>query len=192
MANAKEIIVGVMQDVQGVAKSNKNTAQGFNFRGIDAVLNAVGPSLRKHGGFIIPEIVEKQSETVLAKNGGALNVVRLSVAYTIMGTEGEGITGIVASEAFDSGDKATAKAMSVALRTFLIQMLALPTDEPDPDTFNYEIAKEAPAKKIVVDYEGKDVNELRELYLKEQAGGASEETLNKIKESASKFDGETK
>jgi hypothetical protein len=30
-------------------------------------------------------------------------------------------------------DKATAKAMSVAYRTFLLQVLALPTDDPDPD-----------------------------------------------------------
>ena len=185
MGNAKEIIVAVMQDVQGVAKSNKNTSQGFNFRGIDAVLNAVGPSLRKHGGFIIPEIVDKQAETVLAKNGGALNVVRLTVAYTIMGTEGDGVTGVVASEAFDSGDKATAKAMSVALRTFLIQMLALPTDEPDPDEFNYELGAKP-------DLEGKSVEELRELYLKAQASGADKTTLNKIKDLATQLDGETK
>jgi class 3 adenylate cyclase len=185
MANAREIIVAVMQDVQGVAKLNKNTAQGFNFRGIDAVLNAVGPSIRKHGGFIVPEIVDKQAETVLAKNGGALNVVRLTVAYSIMGTEGDGVTGIVASEAFDSGDKATAKAMSVALRTFLIQLLALPTDEPDPDTFTYELG----ASETL---EGKSVDELREMYLKAQSSGADKQTLNKIKDLATQLDGELK
>ena len=38
----------------------------------------------------------------------------------------------------DSGDKATAKAMSVAFRTALLQALALPTDEPDPDSQSYE------------------------------------------------------
>lgn len=184
MASAKEIIVAVMQDVQGVAKSNKNTQQGFNFRGIDAVLNAVGPSLRKHGGFIIPEIVEKQAESVLAKNGGALNVVRLTVAYSIVGTEGEPVTGVVASEAFDSGDKATAKAMSVALRTFLIQLLALPTDEPDPDEYTYELSGE-------INLEGKTLEQLRELYIKAQRSGANQETLDKIKSLANKIDGES-
>lgn len=185
MANGREIIVAVMQDVQGVAKRNKNTSQGFNFRGIDAVLNAVGPSIRKHGGFIIPEIVQKEAETVLAKNGGALNVVRLTVAYTIMGTEGEGVTGVVASEAFDSGDKATAKAMSVALRTYLIQLLALPTDEPDPDEFSYELGAD-------LSIEGKSVDELRELYITAQRSGADKTTLNKIKDLATQLDGETK
>jgi hypothetical protein len=28
--------------------------------------------------------------------------------------------------------------MSVAYRTFLLQLFCLPTDEPDPDTFSYE------------------------------------------------------
>lgn len=190
MANARDVIVAVMQDVQGVAKRNKNTSQGFNFRGIDAVLNAVGPSIRKHGGFIVPEIVEKHAETVLAKNGGALNVIRLTVAYTIFGTEGEGVTGVVAAEAFDSGDKATAKAMSVALRTFLIQLLALPTDEPDPDEFSYEVSA---SKGIDLEkLEGRSVEELRELYLKGQRDGVSKDTLNKIKDLATKLDGETK
>jgi hypothetical protein len=187
MANAKEIIVAVMQDVQGVAKSNKNTSQGFNFRGIDAVLNAIGPSLRKHGGFIVPEIVEKQADTVPSKNGGALNVIRLTVAYTIMGTEGEGVTGIVAAEAFDSGDKATAKAMSVALRTFLIQLLALPTDEPDPDEFSYEID----TKNELDNLDALSVDELRALYLKQKRSGADEKTLNKIKDLATKLDGDS-
>ena len=30
--------------------------------------------------------------------------------------------------------------MSVAYRTFLLQLLCLPTDEPDPDTFSYDAA----------------------------------------------------
>jgi hypothetical protein len=43
-------------------------------------------------------------------------------------------------EAFDSGDKSTAKAMSVAYRTALLQALTLPTDEPDPDETVEELA----------------------------------------------------
>lgn len=137
---AGELVVAVMREVEGLAKRDKNTAQGFNFRGIDAVMNAVGPALRKHGGFIVPNIVEKTAESVPARNGGSLNVVRVTVNYSVYGDEGEPIHGMVAAEAFDSGDKATAKAMSVAYRTFLLQLLCLPTDEPDPDTYSYEVA----------------------------------------------------
>jgi hypothetical protein len=103
--------------------------------------NAVGPALRKAGGFIVPEVLSVENTAVPSASGKSLNVVRVSVKYSVFGTEGEPIVGIIVAEAFDSGDKATAKAMSVAYRTFLLQLLCLPTDEPDPDHDSYEIGK---------------------------------------------------
>jgi hypothetical protein len=146
MAKATEIILAVMQEVQAVGKTGRNINQNYNFRGIDAVINAVGPALRKHGGFIVPNVLERESEIQPTKNGGSINMVRLMISFSIQGTEGDPVTGVVAAEASDTGDKATAKAMSVGLRTFLLQLLALPTDEPDPDTFSYELGQAA-AKK---------------------------------------------
>ena len=138
---AAEVIAAVMHDVQAVGKKDRNQAQGFNFRGIDAVVNAVGPALRKHGGLIVPVTSEVWYDTIPAKNGGSLNVARVTVTYEVIAAEsGDGLAGTVVAEAFDSGDKATAKAMSVAYRTFLLQLLCLPTDEPDPDSYSYETA----------------------------------------------------
>ena len=176
---ARDVILAVMQEVQGVAKTGKNTAQNFNFRGIDAVMNAVGPALRKSGGFIVPTVISQEATTVPSKSGGALNVVRLSVEFAIYGQSGDPITGLVAAEAFDSGDKATAKAMSVAYRTFLLQALCLPTDEPDPDTHTYEIASSsAPTiaslkATIATHFRGKS---------KEQIATALEEATGKAKD----------
>lgn len=140
--SAHEIITSVMHDVQGLAKKDKNTAQGFNFRGIDAVMNAVGPSLRAHGGFIVPMVDSVSYDTATTAKGSNVNIARVTVSYAVHGQKGadDVIMGSVSAEAFDSGDKATAKAMSVAYRTFLLQILCLPTDEPDPDTYSYEAA----------------------------------------------------
>jgi hypothetical protein len=138
MSEARELIVEVMREVQGVAKRDRNVAQNFDFRGIDAVVNAIGPALRKHGGFIVPSVMDYKNDTATTAKGSAMNVVRLVVEFAVHGTEGEPVTGVVAAEAFDSGDKATAKAMSVAYRTFMLQTFCLPTDEPDPDSFSYE------------------------------------------------------
>lgn len=144
--SAAEVVAAVMADVQSLGKNDKNTSQGFKFRGIDAVMNAVGPALRRVGGFIVPNLLSADYSSVPSKNGGVLNVCRLQVHFFVYGQTGEPIVGQVAAEAFDSGDKATAKAMSVAYRTFLLQLLCLPTDEPDPDSFTYETVKpEAPA-----------------------------------------------
>lgn len=180
MANAREVILAVMHSVQGVAKRDRNSAQGFNFRGIDAVVNKVGPALREAGGFILPEIVNEQHSTALTAKGSQINVVHLTVKFGIYGLDGEPIVGSVAAEAMNSGDKATAMAMSVALRTFLLQVLALPTDEPDPDSFTYEatrdFAGEAEAKALVYDVDG-----LRALYSEAVSARAPKDILEKIK-----------
>ena len=128
----------VMGDVQAVRKDSKNQAQKFLFRGIDAVLNAVGPALRKHGVTILPEDVEVHRSNGTTTSGKQTAEVVINVTYRIYGPNGDSIHGKVAAEAMDFGDKAIAKAMSVAYRTFLLQALTIPTDEPDPDSESYE------------------------------------------------------
>jgi len=128
----------VMGDVQAVKKDSKNQAQRFNFRGIDAVMNAVGPALRKHGVTILPEDVEVHRSNGTTASGKQTAEVVVKVTYRVYGPAGDSIHGKVAAEAMDFGDKAIAKAMSVAYRTFLLQALTIPTDEPDPDSESYE------------------------------------------------------
>lgn len=128
----------VMGDVQAVKKDSKNQAQRFNFRGIDAVMNAVGPALRKHGVTILPEDVDVHRSNGTTANGKQTAEVVVKVTYRVYGPGGDSIHGKVAAEAMDFGDKAIAKAMSVAYRTFLLQSLTIPTDEPDPDGESFE------------------------------------------------------
>jgi hypothetical protein len=129
----------IMKAVGAIAKKDKNTAQGFNFRGIDSVVNAVSPALQKFGVVIVPSVEEYEYQTVeIGRNRTAMGHVRVKVTYTFIGANGDAIKATVVGEAMDSGDKATAKAMSVAFRTALLQSLSLPTDEVDPDANSYE------------------------------------------------------
>lgn len=128
----------VMGDVQAVKKDSKNQAQKFNFRGIDAVMNAVGPALRKHGVTILPEDVDVHRSNGTTANGKQIAEAVINVTYRVYGPGGDSIHGKVAAEAADFGDKAIAKAMSVAYRTFLLQALTIPTDDPDPDGESFE------------------------------------------------------
>lgn len=144
----QQALAAVMNDVQAVRKADRNASQGFNFRGIDAVVNAVGPALRTHGVIVMPEVQSYDYDTVeIGKNRTQMGHVRLSVTYRFHGPAGDFLEAHVVGEAMDSGDKATAKAMSVAFRTALLQALALPTDEPDPDASSYERAKPEPKPK---------------------------------------------
>lgn len=129
----------VMNDVSSVSKDERNAGQGFNFRGIDAVVNAVGPSLRKHGVIVVPRVQSCDYSTIeIGEKRKATAHVRVLVEYIFIAHDGSTISCTTAGEAMDAGDKATAKAMSVAFRIALLQALALPTSEPDPDASSYE------------------------------------------------------
>jgi class 3 adenylate cyclase len=137
----QEAWASVMADVRALAKGDRNAQQGFNFRGVDAVMNAVGPALRAHGVAVVPTGVhDVAADTYTTKGGTVMRDVRLVVSYAITGPAGDTMPGAAAGEASDAGDKATPKAMSVAYRTFLLQALTLPTDERDPDADTYERA----------------------------------------------------
>lgn len=134
-------LAAVMADCTHVAKRDVNQHQRFYFRGIDAVVNAVGPILRKHAVIVLPQVRECTYETVATTTGKPSTACRVLVDYSfVSGVDGSSVTATVAAEAWDAGDKATPKAMSVAMRTALLQALALPTDEPDPDSHTYERA----------------------------------------------------
>jgi hypothetical protein len=124
-----EALLAVMRDVKSIAKKDLNSHFNFNFRGIDTVLDVLGPVLRTHGVLPVPKLrTIHLPDTV----GGKANRVVVEVAYTFYGPRGDSIEAVVPGEAQDGQDKASSKAMSVAFRTVLLQMFAIPTGERDP------------------------------------------------------------
>lgn len=134
----------VMRDVLAVGKDGFNESQGYNFRGIDGVVNAVGPAFREHGVIAIPVSTEATYETFNTRSGALMHSCMLTVRFRFYGPAGDFIEAEARGESADSGDKSTPKAHSVAYRTLLLQALCIPTDEPDPDATSYERTVPAP------------------------------------------------
>lgn len=129
----------VMADVGAVKKGDRNTQQNYSFRGVDTVVQAVYPALVRHKVTVMPNVRQYDHGTVeVGKNRTPMGHARVVVEYTFTAVDGSAVVCSAAGEAMDSGDKATPKAMSVALRTALLQALMLPTDDPDPDADSYE------------------------------------------------------
>ncbi len=133
-----EALAQVMERVQSIRKESKNQQQNFNFRGIDAVMNAVGPAFRECGVVCIPTGVEWSDEHYESKNKAQMRSVTLTVTFRFYGPAGDYIEAQACGEAADAGDKAVPKAHSVAYRTLLLQALCIPTDEVDPDATVHE------------------------------------------------------
>jgi hypothetical protein len=135
----------VMMDVGSISKDQTNSAQGFKFRGIDQFVNALYPALTKHGVFMTPRTTQYETELreVTRSNGksGVDKHVKLMVEYDFFAEDGSKVTvGPIAAEGLDSGDKATNKALSAALKYALIQTFSIPTvDMVDSDSDSPEI-----------------------------------------------------
>ena len=179
-----ERLVAVKREVGAVSKGDRNSAQGFNFRGIDAVLNAVAGPFMKHGIMVYPRLQSLDKGTASTAKGSVMNTVVVTVEYVFTDGKDRIIT-VVPGEAFDSGDKCVAKAMSVAYRTALIQTLSLPTDEPDPDSESYEAAPQVPQmtdrQLLAVIQAETNVDELKALWPAQGLSARSNELQAAIK-----------
>lgn len=124
----------VMKDVGAITKDQKNQAQGFKFRGIDQFVNALYPALTRHGVFMTPRATSFTQELKeVQRNNGKAGVdkhVAIQMEYDFYAEDGSKVTvGPVPAEGLDSGDKATNKALSAALKYALIQTFSIPTED---------------------------------------------------------------
>ena len=133
--NIYESITKIIADVPAIGKAKINTQQGFKFRGIDDVMNAINPLLAKYKVFIAPQVLEQTREERTTAKGGNLIYSICKIKYTFYAEDGTSIDAITIGEGMDSGDKATNKAMAIAMKYALFQVFCIPTEEMiDPDS----------------------------------------------------------
>ena len=96
---------------EGISKGRKNEQQGYKFRGIDDVYNALAPILTEAGLCILPKVTSRDVIERQTRNGGALFYVTVHVDFDLVSAKDGSTHQIsVVGEAMDSGDKATNKA----------------------------------------------------------------------------------
>lgn len=121
----------------GIAKDRKNDQQGYKFRGIDEVLNALAPVLAANGLVILPKMTERTVTERVTQKGGILFSVTVCGEFLFVAAEdGSSHPVVTYGEAMDSGDKATNKAMSAAYKyaAFLAFCIPLEGMAADADT----------------------------------------------------------
>lgn len=150
--NIYQAITAAMADIEPIAKGRVNKEQRFNFRGIDEIMNELQPVLKKHGLFVVPKVKEVIRQEKQTKSGGTLLYSIVTMEYTMYAADGTNITGSTVGEGMDSGDKASNKAMAVAMKYFLLQTFCIPTEDakdPDEETHYVAPAKKADTPEIV-------------------------------------------
>jgi len=153
-------ITAIMRQVGAIGKDAKNESQKYQYRSAEAVYNRVQPLMATHGVFSVPKVLEESHETGQSKGGGPMHWARLRVQYTFFADDGSSIEVVVSAEGMDSGDKATAKAMTQAHRYAICQLLNIPYAVVDPESGSPEWATGL-NNKITL----KDLNELKSAWL---------------------------
>ena len=143
-------ICAVMEDIGAVGKNDINKTQGFKYRGIDAVMNALSPAMVKHKVFCVPELLEQTREERQSAKGNLLIYSICRMRYRFFTVDGSYVDAVTVGEGMDSGDKATNKAMAIAFKYACFQTFCIPTeelmDDPDKESPEAKGRKKAPRK----------------------------------------------
>lgn len=133
----------------GIGKNRKNDQQGYKFRGIDDVYNALAPILSKCGLVMLPRVLGREVVERTTAKGNAIFYVTVDVEFDLVCAEdGSKHTVKTYGEAMDTADKATNKAMSAAYKYMAMEVFCIPTEgDNDADATTHEVkAKASPVR----------------------------------------------
>lgn len=154
MRTVLKALCAVQKDLAaaGIAKSQTNTFDKYQFRGIDDVLNALSPILSRHGVIIMPSVLTSEIRTVQTSQGKPQNHAKVEVEYTLYDAEGDAITHKFVGEGMDRGDKSINKACTAAYKYFLFECFCIPVQgTPDADKDSPEISNDPVETPQMVD-----------------------------------------
>ena len=139
MSDIHTKLASIAGEIGAINKTERNKEQGFNFRSIEAITGAVRPLLAKEGVSIAPKMLSLESSEVTAKSGarGFRSVVEMQYTFTA-GSDDSSVTVSMPGEAVDYGDKSTSKAVQMAYKYALTQVLQVGSGD-DPDAHSVEI-----------------------------------------------------
>lgn len=144
-----ESIPAIIADIEAIQKTKKEgSVIKYAYRGIDEFMNALNPLLAKHCVTITPDILKNDRDVYSNSNGTRMTNVVMHIKYTLTAKDSSSTSGTVIGEAFDSGDKASNKAMSIALKYFIMQVFMVPTEDiDDPDDHDPSELKKQPVEE---------------------------------------------
>lgn len=132
----------VASEIGPLNKTERNSQQGFNFRSIEALTGAVRPLFGKHEISVAPRLRSMTSEPVESGKGskGYRTLVEMEYEFTA-GSDGSSIVVSMPGEAVDYGDKSTSKAVQMAFKYALTEVLLVGSGDADHDGVNPEESK---------------------------------------------------
>ena len=119
----------------GIAKARINEVEDYRYRSIDDVLDRLAPLLAEKRLCVLPKVLERTTAERSDDAPHLLTHVAVRMRYKLVSVD-DGSSHSIESygEALDPSDKATAKAMSAAYKSAIVQAFCIPVSgSEDPD-----------------------------------------------------------
>ena len=125
----------------GIPKARTNVRDDYQYRSIDDVLGQLAPLLSKHRLCVLPRVIRRECVERRGQGQDLLISAHVLVAYDLISSrDGTRHTVRAAGEALDPSDKATAKALSAAYKSAMLQTFCIPVGgAEEPDAFSHRI-----------------------------------------------------
>lgn len=141
--NINQALIAIMREVGAIGKDQRNTAQGFNFRSIDAAYNELHGIFAKYGVVSLPVAVESKSTEHMNAKGNVVRSTVSKVTYRLLAEDGTSVDAVCIGEGLDTGDKSTSKSLAICHKYLLLQSFLVATEEQkDPDYDSPQIPTE--------------------------------------------------
>lgn len=137
-----KMICKIIDELEPIKKEGKNQKQGWKFRSIDQVYNALKPLLAKNQLFIRPFDVDIIKHDQVKSKSGTDGYHNITIyTFRIEAIDGTYIDAKAIGECIDYGDKAIGKSASYAMKNMIFQTFCVPTDDnEDPDNYRPEVS----------------------------------------------------
>lgn len=144
MAEIHTLLAKASNEIRPLANDGVNTHQKFRFRSYGMFFNHLQPLLAKYQIGIRCEVVNFER---IAESKGATAIA--TCRYTFTAPDGSEVSTEAVGEGKDFGDKATSKAMTMAIKYALMQKFVVPfEDVKDPDSETVEDSKQTKSDPI--------------------------------------------
>jgi hypothetical protein len=152
--SAPEALAEVLRRVRAIEKGRRAepSAGGYAFRGIDDVYAALHDLFGEVGLVLLPRVIDREREQRPRASGNGVNYVcHLHVEFRFLAADGSSETASAWGEGADTGDKATGKAHSQAIKSALLAVFLIPTEASsvdDPDVSNSDASRVFSAEEV--------------------------------------------
>lgn len=146
MTTVNQALSRIMAELPAIGKDGRGPRDqgGYAYRGIEQITREVQPLLAKHGVVIAPKATVVSIGPAPGYKESWTTTV-LSVAWTIIGPEGDAIEAQTIGIGHDSSDKGANKSMSQAFKYLLLDLFCISDAKDDTDGADYSHGEQARA-----------------------------------------------